>query len=569
MFCGNCGQQLKDDAKFCHGCGAAVGTAETPVQSGNGTDVITGVGAGNGVGNGVGGGTRVRRVRKKKKNLIWIPIAAAALVLVVLVGVLVGSLMGGDSAKLMKAVTKSVEAYSDAWDKVGMPDLSYIAKDKAYSADVAVKINQVDGDSSMAGVGARMEMDVSLPKREINVSATPFFGSADLLTAQMKIDNEKIYVGSPELTGDTFYMINTETLGADLNNLGAGVPELEEFGFNMFDIVEQIEKISAQNEEAGEELKKALAEFAKTIEVEKTGTEEFWMHGEDVKCTAYEVVFTEEAMMDLVDAIEDISRDTGNMEDYLVIFKSMGLPEEAIAELQYELEYEMEYAAEDMEEMFDGMREVVDILRDVTLDVYVYDGYVVGVVYEERIEGTPIEIALTIGGEENYVDDMELSVMADGEWVAVINFGGNHTGEGGEFINYFAVEVPGYDDDFMTVLSVHTFYTPKSKSNNFTSIVTTEDVEMQINGQLTTTGDSIDMQLDDIRIVEYGYELMSFELDCNIGKYQASSIKTRNAIELGKMNEEQLMHEMEKIEENAMEWAEKLMAEVPELMYIF
>lgn len=567
MFCGNCGQQLKDDAKFCHGCGAAVGAAETPVQNGNTTDVITGVGAGNGVGNGAGGGNRVRRTRKKKKNLIWIPIAAAALVLVVLVGILVGSLLGSDSAKLVKAITKSANAYTEAAEKMGVPDLSYIAKDKAYSADVAVKIYEVDGDNSMAGIGARMEMDVSLPKREIGVSATPFFGSADLMTASMKMDNEKIYVGSPELTGDTFYMINTESLGADLNNLGAGVPELEEFGFNLFDIVEQIEKISAQNEKAGEELKKAFAEFVKAIEVDKTGTEEVEINGNDLKCTVYEVVITEDAMADLVDAFEDIYKDMDNVEDYLVIFESMGLPEEAIAEMQYELEYEMEYAAEDVEEMFDGLREAVDMLRDVELEVYVNDGYVVGAVYDQRIDGTRVEITLNLGGGENYVDDLSLRINADGGELT-ISSNGNHTGEGGEFTDAFMMAFAEYDYEY-PVLYTYLRYEPKAKADNFQLDINTSDVSMLLRGQVTTTSDSISMSLDEVSVFEYDYNLMYIGLDCNIGKYQASSIKTRNAIELGKMNEEQLMHEMEKIEENAMEWAEKLMAEVPELMYIF
>ena len=557
MFCGNCGQQLKDDAKFCHGCGAPVGGGEVPVTADTKIGTVTGNG---------GTPTGPRRVRKKKKNLIWIPIAAAAAVLVILIGVLAGTLLGSDSAKLMKAVTKSVNAYTDAWEEVGMPDLSFIADKKAYSAEVGVKIHEIDGDTSMAGIGARLDMDVSLDKREIGLSATPFFGAADLLNTHLKIDNEKVYIGVPELTGDTFYMINTETLGHDLNNLGAGMPELEEFGFNLFDIAGQIEKINAQNEQASEDMKAAFLGFAETIEVEKTGTEEFWINGEDVKCTAYEVVITEEAMADLVDAIEDIYKHIDNVEDYLSIFETMGLPEYAIEELRYELEYEMEYAAEDTAEMFDGLREAVDVLRDVELKVYVSDGYVVGVVYEQRIEGTPIEITLTLGGEENYVDNIDLTVWVDGEIVASITSGGNHTGEGGEFINYTAVSVYEYGE-YVDVFTAHTFYTPKAKSDNFSSTVIAGEVEMNFCGQITTTGDSIDMELNDVSIDEYGETIMSIGLDCKIGKYESSSIKTRNSIPLANLNQDQLMNEVSKIEENAMGWMEELIAQFPELMY--
>lgn len=538
MYCTKCGTQLSDDARFCYGCGtptnssAPTGTAGAQPRYENAA-------------------TPKKPPKKKKRGILAIVAIVAA---VVLVGVAVAALafsglFGSDSVKVAAALAKSGEAFSDAVDQMELTDLSSLTESKKVSEDISVWIDEIDGSSTMKGMGIRLSADSNLPGRNVGMAVTPFFGSADLLSVQMKLEDSEVYVGSPELTGGKFYMINTQTFCQDLENMGADMGEAAGISFNIFDIIEKAEKLYGKNDDLTKEIKQAAIELAKSAEVEKSGSETIAVNGQNLKCTAYDVLITENSMYKFVTTLEDAYLNAQNPGGLGELLESMGLP----AEVVEEMEYTLEGSSTDITDAFSDIYYVVEQLGDIQLALYLHDGYVVAAVYEKNFDGTDVAMILNIGGGKNYVDDISLRLIAEDEEYR-IGSSGNHAGTNDVFTDETVVEYV-YNGDGYTLATLNTTYAPKQKSDNFNFKMDMDSVAVQLRGQLTCDEEFMNLNLNKITVSEYGEALAVLGMELRIGKYEGDSFSVMNYQALADMTQDDLIYAVEEIAEYASDWA--------------
>lgn len=551
MFCGKCGSQISDGAKFCHVCGAPMqqsAPAAAPVKTGAQKTGAQKTGM-----------QRKAPAPKKQPNKKLFAVAAAA-VAVVLVIVLIVSLFGGASAKVGKALSKSGKEFQAVAEELGLTGVTELLKEKKNSQTVVLQLNDMSGIGELEGIGVRMSVDTSLPDKKIGISMAPFIGSADLVNLQVKLDDSKVYVGSSELTGDTFYMVDTKTIGKDLNDLsktlgGSELEGLDDLSFSLFEILEQVEKANESSEKAAKEAKKAFANFVKTIEVEKNGKETVEVNGTDLKCTSYQVVLTEDGMDELLDALEDVYKNVDNTDAYMDIFKSMGLP----SEVRDELKNGMKSGENEMKEAFDTLHEGVKEIGDIELEVYLNGGYIVAAVFEREGDS----ITLNIGGGKQYVDDISLRLESDDYEFAIVSTG-NHACSGGKFTDQTEItEVYGSNEN--TVAEMELIYDLKAKDDNFSFTLGIDGEELEAAGYVSFGKSALVVDLEELSIADEVNIGMEYRLE----KYAGDSIKVKNSEALAKMSDSDLEDMGMMLMENAQALVEDLMADYPSLMYLF
>lgn len=530
MYCWNCGAEVKEGNQFCQDCGSRQETASSqqlPVQ----------------------------QVVKKSPKKTPVGIIASA-VAVVLVIVLLFVFMGSPSAKVGKALAKSGKAFVNALEKTKLTNITDLAAEKDLSQDISFRLSSVEGDSALKGAGVRMSVDSSLSGRVIGVGVTPYFGSADLLNLHLKLDNDKIYVGSPELIENSYFMVNTATIGEDLNRL-LGTDEAENLSFNIFDLVEQSQKIAAVDEEMEKALRKAGKELVKEIEVEKEGSKTVEVNGQDLKCAAYHVVITEDSLDQLLDTLEDVYMDKlqETNDAYIDMIKATGLPDDVIDELEYTLEDN--YVT--TEYTFENLHDVLDELGDVELDLYINKGYVVAAVYENTLDGSDVELVVQVGGGDKYVDDISLRLDIDDDAI-IITSSGNHTGAGGEFTDETVIK-EGYNGKEYTVAELEMSYAPKEKNDNFEWEMKVDGEKFTAEGQITCSKESVSVNLEKVKLDDY----MTFALEYQLGKYEGDGIVIGQELNLTDMSDEELLKIVMELEENAGKLLEGLMEEYPAL----
>lgn len=570
MFCGKCGKQLPDTAKFCSGCGNPVGapqeeepvavqpeevaapqeTATQPVAQPVAPKVETP--AQEPV-------SQPEKPKKKPNKMVGIAVVAVAAVAII---ALLVSLIGGGAGKVAKALGKSLDAYMEAYEDMKLPDLTDLMEKQEYSADVAVWVDDMEDAAVLEGMGVRVNLDYSLSKREFGLGLVPYAGAADIVHAQLKMDDSKVYVGVPEITGETFYMVDTTTIFAELEEMGAPMDGMEELSINIFDIIDKVMEAEKLGEDAGKDIEKAVAAFVKTIEVEKDDADTIEVNGTDLKCKVYHVEISQEALENLVDAIEEAYASIDTEEYYKELLQTMNLPKDVMDEMEDALAD----SDDSTEEVFDSIRQVLDVLGDVELDLYLNDGYVVAAVYEEKIEGTKVEITLNLGGNENYVDDFSLQILVDGENEILLTSTGNHTGKGGEFTDETVLYMTEYGER-VKLAEMEMTYAPKEKKDNFSFSLNAGGMGVEMEGQLAGGTNSMELLLEEVEITEYGYKLMTLGIECNIGKYDPERINTKGAVNIGELTQEELMEITQELSENATEWATDLQESFPQLMY--
>lgn len=523
MFCAKCGTYLDDDTLFCHNCG-------TPIEA---------------------EATNSRRKKQPKppKKLLSI---LAVLVAIVLVITAVSNIFVGPSGKLMKALVKSGKAFHTAATRADLTDLADIVTMKNLSVDYDLWLNKLDGMPTVKGLGVRGFVDTSISNKKIAVSSTPYFGSADLITLQMKLDNDKLYAGSPELTEDSYYMLNTATIGSDLEALIGYSDIPSELGFNLFEVISQFEKINSENAKLQKDLKKALRTFAKEIEVEKDGTETVEVNGKDLKCNAYQVTITEDSMSDLLGNLQDITNSVDNTRQYLDLMESIGMPDDVISEIEYSLEDSIS----ESDELFATVDDFISDLGDLELEVYLNDGYIVSVVYESDI----LNVFLNIGGGKNYVDDISLTFESSYGSTLVFVASGNHAGKGKEFSTNMQTKIDGD-----TLAKCEISYAPKEKDDNFSFKLTSVNFELKTDGQVDISKNALSIRAEKVKI---GTE-NSFGIDLKLGKYNGDRVKVKTSKYLAEMSENELFEEFTELGENASEMMDNLIDDFPVLQYLF
>lgn len=583
MFCSSCGRELKDTDKFCVGCGMPVAKpevltappvaspVEAPVAPSAAPEapvvppVYTAPVATPAYPYGMPVSDPAAPDAKKKKSpllpILIIAAAASVLLIVALVLVLV---LNRDSAVVARALSKSAYAHSQAVQDLELPDVTALEAEQAYRQDLSLWVESLDSMPELEGLGLQLTTNYSQEDRYLGIELTPYYGVVNILNAQVQLRDNELYVYVPDLNDDTAYMVDTESIGSMLTNLGVEDTGLEGLSFNYFELIEQV-AAAQPDSDVTQALTDSITDLAKTIEVEKTGKETITVNDYDVKCKVYHVTVPQDTLEELADIIEDLYSETAPTDTYQDIFSSMGLPQELIDEMMYSLEE----AESERDYAFDGLREALDMLGDLELDLYLNDGYVMAVMYEDSVDGTDLEVVMNLGGGENYVDDIGVQIVVDDEMEIFVRSSGDHSGESGAFTDKTVVDVVEYGSKYRA-MDMRTSYDPKASEDNFSwSIEIDEYASIAIHGNVQGGKDQLSMKLDEIEIAEEGEVLVCMGLNYTVGEYEYMELDATQTVDLTYMSLTELEGVAQELVANAYVWAMTMESTLSEILYYF
>lgn len=541
MFCKNCGKELSDNAKFCNACGtetmpAAAPVLEQPLQT----------------------ATEVAAPRKAVPPVAIIIGAVAAVAVLVLTLLLTG-VFDSDSTRVFKALEKSGKAFEHAAEALDLPDLKYIQADKAYSVDFGFQINEVYGAEEISDLGLTGSADFSLSDKKMGMTLTPSYGSVELLNMQMKLDNNMLYLNIPEITGETGYSMNTETVFQDVSRFTEVPEELADVRINVMELMRIMDEKMMYTKEDQKKVDEAIVALLKSIEAEKTDSGEITVNGNDMKCDKYHVVVPEHSLRDYFSVLANIMAEKNVAQAMREAYIAMNIPTE-----------EMDFSDLEMgtDEIMDELDDMLNELGDIELEVYLKGGYVMAVIFETDMDGEEVEFVLNIGGGENYVDDLSLTVSDDYTTI-VMESSGNHAAKGGAFTDETVMYVKEDGEKYVVLDSSLSFDT-RSKAENFEWTLDMDesaDMALDICGSVTFTGSSMTVDLTDICISEYGQELVDLSVYYQVDPY-SDNIQLPGTVELLKLSENEILEEIEALSARVETWAMGLLDKIPELQYL-
>ena len=538
MICGNCGNEIRDDAKFCPHCGQMSG----PDMAGGlpqGTASYSPSGYTGPEAPVPGGG---------KKGLIIGGVVAAIAVIAIL-AVVVSGMLAPAKGQVEKALVKTCAAYAQAEEALGLPDLRDLSREQSYSQGFALTLNSVNSAlvgydmSALSGLGLRLNADFSGEDRQLGFELSAFWDDDDLISFYLTADDDELYFSSPQITGDTLYGVNTETLGADMART-TGDDSMEDVSFNIFDLIDTaMESVDPDRmEQAMKEANEALWQSAK---VKKTGGKTLNVNGTEEKTTAYQVTIPQQAMEDYVDTLAELMSAMNYYDLYEEMFRSMGMPQEELEDFLSQLESMDVYG-----DLASSLKDALDDLGDLELEVCLFDGYVAAVSWSGRVEGSRVELLLTLGGGETYVDDLGMEITVDG-MKATVRSTGDHGRESGVFTDETTVRMG------TTKVTSELSYDPRETDGNFSwdiSISGAGSLEME--GSLTAPDKrSIELDLDTISLKLLGMEVCSFGMEYYAGPFQENIAVDGQAKIITTMSEEELTRMTLDTQERALAWA--------------
>ena len=570
MVCKTCGSQLTEQDKFCRYCGTTVEHAPqqpAPAYTPQNTYIPQAQG-------GYAPQPEVpkapqpkyKKPAKKggKKGLIIGGSIAAAVLVIALVVVLI--ITGNPTIQVANAFKNTADTFTKIADVWHAEEAAATGKKEAVSITTDVQLDTVGSmmmseilgyyydeeelsafSEALSGLGVRMDMDMDLENREMGMMASIHKGSADLITAMASAEDEMVYLGLPDFLND-FYGVNTETVMSDLDAMGAQLGDAAQISFNIFELIEIVERYGADPEELEAELTAAVTELVKDIEITKEGKKNFKVGSDNLKCKAYSVVIPQDALEEVLDVILEAS-ETDPVAMMEELCAAIHLPDYLTEELLAEMRYSV--TAPDYSDLY----EVLDVLEDIELTVYVKSGKVAGIVYEKKIDGEKLTLSLGIGGE-HYGDLLEVEVKVDGEKVTV-EFEGDHTARDGVFTDKATIKADGEK------VTMTTEYDPKSGALSLK--LGDDSTSFNVEGIYLVDGDRYTLDLDEFSAVMDGEELFSFSMLYEISGYE-KRVTVSDAKLLSQMTEDDIMGIATEVETNATEWALELVGKFPELL---
>lgn len=537
MLCRNCGKELSENDKFCIACG-------TPVEE----KIVD---------------YTFEEPKKRSKSKLPLILISLVLVVGIVAAVLLSGVFANPTAKLLKAVANSVAAWNEA-AVLDTEELAWLTETREeYSGEMSLWLEDFPEMVQLEGFGVRMNFDYSQPQRQINMVMAPTFGYADILHAQIVLKDNELYFGSEELTKDTYYMIHTDRLGQELNALGAGVPELENYGANVFDLAETMQQSNVDTLEALENLTQVFRSAYEQIQVEKGQSGEIDVNGVSKKADGYHVVIPQETVTAIMDAVEPLYLAQNSTDAMLELYSSMGLDAETLAMMEMSLREANAQTAESFAEA----RKALEELGDLELDVYVSDNYVAAVEFSVTHQEVTVDFRMAFGGGENYVDKLSVSAKdQDGEGFLIVSEG-DHGAKNGTFTDKTTMTIGG---DMDTTIHSELSYTPDAQSDNLAWALSVQEPEIgetrvEMKGQLTLGAEEFFLRLDELT-VDDGYTVGTFGIEYSFGKYAPQTVDTSNYMVLAEMTDADMTAASNSLMMNAMEWLSWVQENFPELV---
>lgn len=585
MFCVQCGKEISDAAEFCPHCGAVIAasapkaeaapdpapTAESAAGAGSYTYSY---GSSPSYSAGAGGSapasppTPPEDTEKHGKKGLFIGGAVAAVAVVAaVVFMLVSGVFSSPKGRVEAAFAKTMAAYSKAGEGMGLPNMAELTQSKSVSQSFSMELSSINSGlvgydlSSLQGLGLRMSTDYDQKGRWMGAELAAFWGDNEIASFLMAVNDNVLSFASPQFTGGDAYGLDTETMGADLARLGVEDEyiDVSDIGFNLFDLAEETAP-SQQPEEMEQELKEAAKRLADAIKVEKAGKKTIEVNENSVNAAAYLVTVPQEAMEDYIDALSDAMALVDSQEQSRKFLRGIGLDEDAIGYLLPDMSGMDPYG-----EVFDALKQALQEMGDLELEVYLDGGYVCAVEYSKEQNGSRLEFGLYLGGGDNYVDDFSFRIAVDDDEV-LIESTGNHGGKDGVFTDATTLRARSGGSTLFRISSNFS-YEPKAKADNFEWRLNLNNMaSVKMAGQLTTGKDSLNLQ-GDVSLLTVGMEICSLSVDYSVGPFDGVAAFLPNSTLLGDMDLDDLENLYYDIEYYAQEWVYDMMALIPEDLF--
>lgn len=373
--------------------------------------------------------------------------SALLLILALLLGCLGGC--ASDKAAVTAAVGNSLKAYAAAFTAL-VPQETF-DWEEGYRQDGDILLTALPDDNAFLEGAVRLRFAAASAKEGAPVEAeySLELATMTLLTLSMRTEDTLTYLNCPQLLGEEWLGIAPETLPEDLERLGLGELELPDLaGLAAAAPRSQFELTDGEEDALEAAGKSVLA----GLQVKRSGKESRDINGQPLDCQLYTVTLPAETVMVCFDALRaPLQR---------------AMEENALSAVPGDGE-EGETATP--QEQLDALREAVDSLGDVSLTLGVA-GQKVALAESElkgsyRGESFALYPSLSLGGGENYVDDLGLVLRwgeaGDDEQLALRSHG-DHAAAGGSFTDESRLTLPGGGDSIL----LKTAYTPGGGKDN-------------------------------------------------------------------------------------------------------
>ena len=545
MICGRCGKNIQEGAAFCPYCGAVVG-AKGPTNYAGLEAPASG-----------GGG---------KKGLLIGGIAAAVVAIIAVIAVVASGVFSNPKGALERAAAKSLAAYAQAEKALNMPDTAQWRKDQSIFQSMSLQLREVNSQligydlSALNGLELDMSAGYDGMDRYMYCHMAGMWGADELILLRLLADDDELYFQSPQFTGGTYYGVNTETLGADLADM-SGDRSMEGLSFNLFDMVDMaLERVD--QEELEKDLRQAGKALWESVEVKKVGSRALNVNGAQTKTTAYQVAVPQEAMEDYVDALAEAMSAMDYYDIYEEMFQSMGMPQERVQAFLDGLE-ELDYYSR----LADAIHGALDEFGDLELEVCLSGGYLSAVLYEGGFDGTGLELALYLGGNGAYVDDLSVELTVEDTEVTWKS-SGDHGLKGGAYTDKTTLRVKQSGVSAVQAAS-ELSYDPKGGDGNFQWKLGVDSSGLSVfgldaQGALYVEEDLIDLTLEDAAVSVMGMEVCGLRFNCKASRCPDMEQPLEDARLLGQMDDLELAQAYMEVGANIQAWTadmERLFAE--------
>ena len=564
MTCRNCGNEMRDDARFCPHCG----TLNSSVPGGQPQSPAAAP-----AWEGPEGG--------RKKTGLVIGVVIAAIAAAVLLAFVLGGLFSNPKKQVEAAFIKSAAAYAAAEKKMGLPEIEKWQMEQSIAQRMSLELRGVNSGlagmdlSALNNLGLSLSTDYSGADRWLSYRLRAYWGGDELLSLQAAVDDAEFYFNSPQATGGVFYGVNTETLGADLAAKAVdGAEDIKNISFNIFDLVDKaLEKINP------EEMEKALQDANRALwaqaKVKKTGAKTMDINGTSVKTTAFHATIPEAALNQYVDDIEAVLSSMNYFSIYEEMLQASGLPQREIDNIMDELD-----ALDLYGELADSFRELIEEAGDLELDVYLSGGCLSAVRYEGELYHSVLKVGVYLGGGGEYVDDLSIDIQSE-DLSVEIKSSGDHGLNSGVYTDESTVRIR---DGGATLarLTSDLSIDPKGRAGNFQWKLGVDSsglsvFVLDIKGDLEMGPDYLSLSSEEVSVRAVGMEVcklaFSYRVDCHPGSEPISNPKL-----VTQMDEEELMAMVLDTQKRVMAWGGEMedlfMARLPEellysMMYSF
>ncbi len=503
MICRNCGNEMREDARFCPHCGAM----NAPAPEGGLPQGAPSYSSAAPAWEGPEGGGR------KKKTGLFIGVGVAVVAVIALVAVFAGGLFSNPKKQVEAAFVKSAAAYVQAEKALNLPDTAQWQREQNISQYLTLALKDINSGligydmSALSGLEVLLSASYNGGDRYAAFDLTANWAEEELLSLSMTASDPYLWFNSPQLTGNTHYGVNTETLGADLTAM-TGDDSMKDVSFNLFDLVDTVlERVDQEKLE--QDITAANKTLWEEAQVKKTGAKTLDLNGTETKTTAFRVTFPQEALEGYADALVKVMSAMSYYDLYEELYRSMGMPQDQIDEIMDALEELDPYAA-----LADDLKDAIGEAGGLELEVCLSGGYVSALLYEGEIDGTDLSLALYLGGGEAYVDDLSLELEVDGVKLTVKSTG-DHGGRSGVFTDKTTIK-----GSLLGLTSLNSDlryephrYDPQKFNDNFSwelSIPGAGSLEMA--GALDISEVRFDLDLDDVTLKVMGADVCTLSL---------------------------------------------------------